>query len=725
MDFIRGNRGIVDADELKFTLRNPVTHEKFSHPFTLQPSLDVGKFGAGCIYAVARATLGVEIQPYQTATCTVQLSGPSDLSDDDVPKLAQVLRARCVLESDGLVTWPKDGGRPRPRSTDSDLRSIEMEKSSNEGTIARSNSDHHETVAPRCGAASASDPVTTPFSLQTRERSYHVGPTDDVDQSLRVLPFGVVVPSDLLSERQCDFPLAVVPFAPGLIELEIQNNSGSHIILRKGSVVACVHPASLDELMFWYENAPKEVMVQSASLELIPFTDKAEIQLEPRLPPISKDQPLPDDLQAMVDRCDLTSDQKASVADVSMLKFLGFVLTSEGIGADEEKVSRIVHWPKPINVKELRSWLGLAQFYARFISHMADIVAPLYDLTRDRAAFLWTDKCQQAFDQIKTALTSALVLGVARADKGVFVVHCDASQVAVACILSQDQDGSLNIFKEDDGDLDLDSCSLASDLEELSLETRMEVDNEFGLSFGDFGPPSAISTVAAAASAAPASAVPAPVPAPTAPVTASASAPPRAPVRRVSRIPRRRPQPPAQPPARAPAQPQAQAQPQARPRAQAQPQTQPQPQAQPRAQPPTQPQAQPRAQSPTQPQAQPRQPSRGHTQARQRASLPAGQRKRPAQPPRRSAGPAARAPKRSAPGHVSRNQPKRKRQTPQKGLSELRGHVQKLQQEIATLRQVSVPAQGPPMQMAMPSMPSPYAMPFPMFMPPMYPLWRQ
>ncbi|KAK3916875.1 Protein NYNRIN [Frankliniella fusca] len=315
MDFIRGNRGIVDADELKFTLRNPVTHEKFSHPFTLQPSLDVGKFGAGCIYAVARATLGVEIQPYQTATCTVQLSGPSDLSDDDVPKLAQVLRARCVLESDGLVTWPKDGGRPRPRSTDSDLRSIEMEKSSNEGTIARSNSDHHETVAPRCGAASASDPVTTPFSLQTRERSYHVGPTDDVDQSLRVLPFGVVVPSDLLSERQCDFPLAVVPFAPGLIELEIQNNSGSHVILRKGSVVACVHPASLDELIFWYENAPKEVMVQSASLELIPFTDKAEIQLEPRLPPISKDQ-LPDDLQAMVDRCDLTSDQKTTVADV-------------------------------------------------------------------------------------------------------------------------------------------------------------------------------------------------------------------------------------------------------------------------------------------------------------------------------------------------------------------------------------------------------------------------
>jgi len=532
-----------------------------------------------------------------------------------------------------------------------------------------------------------SNSVTTPFTCQTRERSHHVGRTDDVDQALHALPFGVVVPSDLLSERQCDIPLGVVPFAPGLIELEIQNNSSSPVILRKGTVVACVHPASLDELMFCFENAPKEAMVQSASIELIPFSDKAEIQLEPRLPPISKDQPLPVDLQAMVDRCDLTSDQKAVVADVvrcnhdifvkhnddfgccpwvkfridtadhppikqqarpvpihqreeltalyrryleqgtvrpsqspwaspiivirkktldpqgkpemrpvidyralnaitripaipiprtqellerlagrkwythadlasgyhnlmvaeedicktaialpdslglpsrfleytrmpfglsaapgvfqsvtdrlmrpsryptpdddlgdaygvylddicvagdefhtmlqrtralfnrirasgfllkakkcflfkSMLKFLGFVLTSKGIEADEDKVSRIVHWPKPINVKELRSWLGLAQFYARFISHMADIVAPLYDLTRDRAAFLWTENCQQAFDKIKTVLTSAPVLGVARADKGVFVVHCDASQVAVACILSQDQDGN-------------------------------------------------------------------------------------------------------------------------------------------------------------------------------------------------------------------------------------------------------------------------------------------
>ncbi|KAK3933080.1 Cullin-associated NEDD8-dissociated protein 1, N-terminal part [Frankliniella fusca] len=78
------------------TVRNPVTNEKFSHPFTLQPSLDVGKFGASCVYAVARATLGFEIQPYSTTTCTIKLSGPSDISTDDVPQLAQ---ARLPLKS--------------------------------------------------------------------------------------------------------------------------------------------------------------------------------------------------------------------------------------------------------------------------------------------------------------------------------------------------------------------------------------------------------------------------------------------------------------------------------------------------------------------------------------------------------------------------------------------------------------------------------------------------
>ncbi|KAK3932776.1 Inorganic pyrophosphatase [Frankliniella fusca] len=279
------------------------------------PSLDVGKFGASCVYAVARATLGFEIQPYSTTTCTIKLSGPSDISTDDVPQLAQVLRTRCVLSSDGLITWTRSGGRPT-RSVVSRDRST---WSSKEVTIARSNTHHSEIVASRRRAVNVGDPVTTPFALQVLDRQHPTGCADDVDESLRALPFAVVVPSDLLQARQCDITLCIVPFAPGLIELEIQNTSGNHVVIKKGSVVACVHPASLEELMACYEcyqSAPEEAKVNSASLELVPFTDKAEIQLEPRLPPIPLDQPLPDDLQAMVDRCDLTADQKAEVANM-------------------------------------------------------------------------------------------------------------------------------------------------------------------------------------------------------------------------------------------------------------------------------------------------------------------------------------------------------------------------------------------------------------------------
>ncbi|KAK3910790.1 Retrovirus-related Pol polyprotein from transposon 412 [Frankliniella fusca] len=123
------------------------------------------------------------------------------------------------------------------------------------------------------------------------------------------------------------------------------------------------------------------------------------------------------------------------------LKFLGFCLTEKGIGTDEAKVNKIVHWPTPRNVSELWSWIGLVGFYSRFIHRLAEIQAPLTDLLCEKVPFVWSDECQHAFDTLKTALTTAPVLGAADPSKGVFMVHCDASARAVACILSQEQDG--------------------------------------------------------------------------------------------------------------------------------------------------------------------------------------------------------------------------------------------------------------------------------------------
>jgi hypothetical protein len=123
------------------------------------------------------------------------------------------------------------------------------------------------------------------------------------------------------------------------------------------------------------------------------------------------------------------------------LVFLGFVLTKEGITTDPAKVEKMVHWPRPVNVTELRSWLCLVNFYSRFIDHMADIATPLYHLLSSKVPYVWTDECEKAFQKLKECLTTAPVLGVARVDKGPFSVHCDASKRAVACILSQEQDG--------------------------------------------------------------------------------------------------------------------------------------------------------------------------------------------------------------------------------------------------------------------------------------------
>ncbi|KAE8743456.1 hypothetical protein FOCC_FOCC010946 [Frankliniella occidentalis] len=123
------------------------------------------------------------------------------------------------------------------------------------------------------------------------------------------------------------------------------------------------------------------------------------------------------------------------------LKFLGFCLTEDGIGADEAKVNTIVHWPTPRNVGELWSWIGLVGFYSRFIHRLAEIQAPLTDLLCEKVPFVWSDECQHAFNTLKVAMTTAPVLGAADPSKGPFTVHCDASSRAVACILSQEQDG--------------------------------------------------------------------------------------------------------------------------------------------------------------------------------------------------------------------------------------------------------------------------------------------
>ena len=122
------------------------------------------------------------------------------------------------------------------------------------------------------------------------------------------------------------------------------------------------------------------------------------------------------------------------------VSYLGHVVTEEGIAADPEKVEQVRTWPTPENSTEVKSFLGLASYYRRFIPDFSTIAKPLYKLTEAKAEFAWTEQCQLAFDSLRGSLTSGRVLAY-RAREGEFVLDTDASDHGIGAVLSQFQDG--------------------------------------------------------------------------------------------------------------------------------------------------------------------------------------------------------------------------------------------------------------------------------------------
>ena len=101
----------------------------------------------------------------------------------------------------------------------------------------------------------------------------------------------------------------------------------------------------------------------------------------------------------------------------------------------EDKVKIILDWPTPRKVKDVQSFLGFANFYRRFIPYYSDIVVPLTWLTRKNTPWKWTPQCQEAFDSLKKAFTSAPTLAQWKPGAPL-IVETDASDYALAAILS-------------------------------------------------------------------------------------------------------------------------------------------------------------------------------------------------------------------------------------------------------------------------------------------------
>jgi len=116
------------------------------------------------------------------------------------------------------------------------------------------------------------------------------------------------------------------------------------------------------------------------------------------------------------------------------VKFLGHVISAQGIAVDPTKIETVVKWERPQTVSEVRSFLGLAGYYRRFVEGFSKMVSPLTQLTRKDQPFSWTDECEACFEDMKRRLTIAPILAIPDTSK-IFEVYCDASYQGLGCVL--------------------------------------------------------------------------------------------------------------------------------------------------------------------------------------------------------------------------------------------------------------------------------------------------
>jgi hypothetical protein len=116
--------------------------------------------------------------------------------------------------------------------------------------------------------------------------------------------------------------------------------------------------------------------------------------------------------------------------------FLGHVLSAKGVAVDPSKIEEVSMWQSPKSVTEIRSFLGLAGYYRRFIENFSKIAKPMTELLKSNTSYVWSDKCEAGFQELKTRLTTTPVLTLADASK-YFVVYCDASRQGLDCMLMQ------------------------------------------------------------------------------------------------------------------------------------------------------------------------------------------------------------------------------------------------------------------------------------------------
>ena len=129
-------------------------------------------------------------------------------------------------------------------------------------------------------------------------------------------------------------------------------------------------------------------------------------------------------------------------------EFLGYLITENGVRTHPDKIEKIKFFSTPSNIKAVRSFLGLASYYRRYVHQFAKIAHPLTQLLRKDASknrFMWTSECETSFQTLKSKLVSAPILALPCFGKP-FKLYTDASDFAVGCVLEQVQGGKSRVI---------------------------------------------------------------------------------------------------------------------------------------------------------------------------------------------------------------------------------------------------------------------------------------
>jgi hypothetical protein len=122
---------------------------------------------------------------------------------------------------------------------------------------------------------------------------------------------------------------------------------------------------------------------------------------------------------------------------ISEVLFLGHIINRDGLVVDPKKVAAILDWKAPKDVRGIKSFIGMAGYYRRFIVGFSKIARPMTALLAKNVEFKWTPACQESFEMLNQKLTIAPELVLPDVHKP-FSVYCDASYTGLGCVLMQE-----------------------------------------------------------------------------------------------------------------------------------------------------------------------------------------------------------------------------------------------------------------------------------------------